>query len=78
MASIDTNEQTQFAWIIEGDGVYWDGHHADARGFTTDPNKAIRFTRKEDANIVKYRLLEQFAFALRVTEHGWLGEGEGK
>lgn len=70
-------EQTEFAWLIEGDGVYWDGHHADRRGFISDVNKAIRFARREDADVVKYHLLEAFSFALKVTEHGWIN-GEHK
>lgn len=28
----------EYAWLIEGDGNYWDGKYADSRGFTRDVN----------------------------------------
>jgi len=62
----------QFAWLIEGDECYWDGRFPDSRGFTRKPNEAIRFLRREDAEIVKHHLLQFAAFALRTTEHCWV------
>lgn len=62
---------TEYAWLIEGDGCYWDGKYADSRGFTRDATSAVRFTRKQDADIIKHWLLQASAFALRTTQHGW-------
>lgn len=62
---------SEFAWLIEGDGCYWDGKYPDGRGFTRDHSAAIRFTRREDAETVKHWLLQANAFALRTTQHGW-------
>jgi hypothetical protein len=62
----------EFAWLIEGDGNYWDGKHSDSRGFTRDPNAALRFARFEDAETVKHWLLQAHSFALRTTQHGWV------
>ena len=62
----------EFAWLIEGDGCYWDGKHADGRGFTRDPNAALRFARREDAETIKHWLLQVHSFALRTTQHGWV------
>lgn len=62
----------QVAWVIEADGAYWDGRHASAAGFDADPNNAVRFVRREDAERVKYWLLKDYAFALRTTEHVWM------
>ena len=59
----------EIAWLIEGDSRYWDGKHADGRGFTGDVNAALRF---EDAETVKHWLLQQHAFALRTTQHVWI------
>jgi hypothetical protein len=61
----------EYAWVIEGDGVYWDGHFADSRGFTRKIEDAVRFVRQEDADVVKHWLLQFAAFALRTTKHGW-------
>jgi hypothetical protein len=62
----------EMAWLIEGDGNYWDGKYADSRGFTRDINKAVRFARLEDAEIVKHWLLQQHSFALRTSQHIWI------
>lgn len=62
----------EFAWLIEADGSYWNGHYADSRSFTRDVNEAIRFSRREDADIVKHWLLQIHSFALRTTQHGWV------
>lgn len=63
---------SHFAWLIEGDRCYWNGHYADGRGFTRNVNEAIRFSREEDADTVKNWLMEPCAFALRTTGHYWL------
>lgn len=62
----------QCCYLIEGDDNYFTGRFTDARGFEKDPNKALRFARREDADCVKYHLLETYSFALRTTEHLWL------
>jgi hypothetical protein len=62
----------EFAWLIEGDGNYWDGKYVDSRGFTRDVNAALRFARREDAETVKHWLLQAHSFALRTTQHGWI------
>lgn len=62
---------TELAWLIEADGSYWDGHFADRRGFVADVNKAVRFVRHEDAEAVKWWILQNWAFALRTTQHAW-------
>jgi hypothetical protein len=67
------NQQTnnEFAWLIEADGSYWDGHFPDRRGFVADVNKAVRFVRYEDAEAVKWWILQNWAFALKSTRHSW-------
>jgi hypothetical protein len=62
----------EVAWLIEGDGNYWDGKFADSRGFTRNVNDALRFARFEDAERVKHWLLQQHSFALRTTQHLWV------
>ena len=64
----------QFAWLIEADGSYFDGHFTDSRAFTRDVNKAVRFSRYEDAETIKHWLLQAHSFALRTTQHGWINE----
>lgn len=64
--------EREFAWLIEADGSYWNGHHADSRGFTRKVGDAIRFVRQEDADIVKHWLLQIHSFALRTTQHAWI------
>jgi hypothetical protein len=62
---------TEFAWLIEADGAYWNGKFPDRRGFTTDVNDAVRFVRREDAEVLKWWILETWAFALRTVRHSW-------
>lgn len=59
------------AWLIEADGLYFDGHFPDSRGFVRDVNLALRFSRFEDAEAVKHWILQPHAFALRTTKHCW-------
>lgn len=68
------NQQTntECAWLIEGDGLYFDGHHPDSRGFTREVNNALRFARFEDGETVKHWILQPHAFALRTTKHCWI------
>lgn len=61
----------EFAWLIEADGSYWDGKYADSRGFTRKVDDALRFARRQDAEIVKHWLMQAHSFALRTTQHGW-------
>lgn len=64
--------QREFAWLIEADGCYYDGKYTDSRGFTRDPNDALRFLRFEDAERVKHWILQAHSFALRTTQHCWI------
>lgn len=57
----------EFGWLIEGDGNYWDAR--GIKSFTTDVNEAVRFARFEDAERVKHWILQEWAFALRTTQH---------
>ena len=68
----DNLQQRETAWLIEGDGCYWDGRFADSRGFTRKVDDALRFSRFQDAETVKHWLLQTNAFALRTTQHVWL------
>jgi hypothetical protein len=67
----------ELAWLIEADGSYWTGTHPDRRGFNADVNKAVRFVRREDAEKLKWWILEQWAFALRTVQHGWSNGSHG-
>jgi len=67
----------EYAWVIEGDGNYWDGKYADSRGFTRKIGDALRFARFEDAETVKHWLLQAHSFALRTVKHAWIN-GEAK
>ena len=62
---------TEFAWVIEGGDTsrphYWDGRALDS--FTHDHLEAVRFARREDADRIKFVLLNNEH--LRVCEHGW-------
>ena len=66
-----SSNQDLGAWLIEGDGCYWDGHFADSRGFTRKVDDAVRFLRQQDADAVKHWLLQSNAFALRTVRHVW-------
>ena len=63
--------ESHYAWVIEADGSYWDGHFADSRGFTRNVDEAIKFVQYQDAEKVKHWLLQAHSFALRTTQHGW-------
>jgi hypothetical protein len=65
-------QQREFAWLIEADGSYWDGHFTDSRGFTRKVDDAVRFARFQDAEAVKHWLLQVHSFALRTTRHCWV------
>lgn len=67
-----TQTPNEFAWLIEADGSYWNGKYPDKRGFTTNVDEAVRFCRRQDADAVKWWILENWAFALKTTEHGWI------
>lgn len=63
----------QVAWLVESEpgGLWWDGRFVsrgiDPRFFTRDPNEAIRFARREDAEKVAAS-----SSALKATEHVWM------
>lgn len=63
------------AWLVEStlSAMWWDGRFVsrgiDPRHFTTDPNLAVRFSRKEDAE----RIANQSS-AMKATEHMWIGD----
>lgn len=63
---------SEIGWLIEGDGVYWNGRGVTQGDFTKDPSGAIRFLRKHDAECIKYWLLSEFKIGLRITEHSWV------
>ena len=73
-----SDEQTQGSpaietgWVIEGDACYWNGASLDSKAFVRKPEDAVRFARKQDAIVVKERLFEPHAFALRVSQHTWI------
>lgn len=61
------------AWVIEtANNTYWDGHGINREHFSEDHNRAIRFARFVDAEVVRCWLLERFKFALRCAEHVWV------
>lgn len=63
------------AWLIEtGSLMYWDGTSLDRYGFTEKVDDAIRFARRQDAEVIKYRLIgiDPYGFALRSAEHIWI------
>ena len=63
------------AWVIEGIGpIYWNGKGLYPSCFTGDHLQAIRFSRKVDAEVVLYYLLEIHAIFLAAREHVWMGE----
>lgn len=67
----------KYAWVIEtANNEYWNGKSLDRGSFVADHSAAIRFSRFEDAEIVKYWLLEKMAFALRSSQHGWVEPGD--
>ncbi len=60
-------------WLIEtGDHKYWNGKHADADGFTHDPNEAVRFARFEDGERIVHWLMGKYSVFLVTREHVWL------
>lgn len=65
--------QHSVAWLVESEpgGLWWDGRFVsrgiDPRFFTRDPNEAVRFARREDAEKVAAS-----SIALKATEHVWL------
>jgi hypothetical protein len=77
-ASLGNDWTREDAWLIEGDGNYWNGEYNDVRGFTRDIDLAVRFARSGDADAVRYGVLKQFAFALRTVQHAWAGSAKAK
>lgn len=72
----------EYGWLIEyhfddrNGPHYWSGDHIAHPGreeWTTDPNSAVRFSRKADAEMVMVGVLGLRVPALNVfaAEHGW-------
>jgi hypothetical protein len=61
------------AWLIEAAGpVWWTGDSLSQYSFDRDANKAIRFTRQEDAERVRNHLFNETIRVLtKTTEHIW-------
>lgn len=63
---------TEFVWLIERNSagcspLWWDGRY-----MADDPNKAIRFSRREDAE----RVIEAQGLQLvHASENGWVDPG---
>lgn len=64
------NDET--AWLVElqDDGAKWVGVEDKKFIWTTDPNKVIRFARKEDADSFK----SVFCETAISSEHMWMGD----
>lgn len=63
----------EFAWVIEAAGPrYWNGHGILMENFTEDHSKAIRFARREDAEVVIHWLLQSVSGFLVSREHAWM------
>lgn len=72
-AATAINTKADFGWLIEtGDHKYWNGRHANADGFTHDPNDAVRFARFEDSERVIYWLMREYAVFLASRQHKWI------
>jgi hypothetical protein len=56
------------AWLIELEGPKWVGIVNRKPVWTTDPNKALRFARKEDADSFK----SFWCDTAMSTEHLWI------
>jgi hypothetical protein len=72
------SDEIQEVWLIEANGSYWDGRSTDAGAFSRNANDAVRFSRFEDAEKVKYWLLGDYAFALKTTQHVWFKDAAQK
>lgn len=66
-------KDTEFGWVIEryyGDTLqYWGGWPELATSWSSSPNDAIRFARKQDADCILNRLCGGLG---RAVEHGWM------
>ncbi len=63
------------AWLVEtGTGLYWTGKSLDRLSFSEKVDEALRLSRFQDAEVIKYRLLgnEPYWFAIRSAEHVWI------
>jgi hypothetical protein len=60
---------TETGWVLEAshEPLYWTGR--GPHGFSRKPEDAIRFARREDAEIAKFWLCKNFA--LRSVQHSW-------
>lgn len=74
ISAVERPPDGKFAWLIERtdiNGAYWDGR---GKTFHHDPNQAVRFARKEDAERVRWWLLKEEPAESR--EHGWVPSAE--
>ena len=65
------NSTTEFAWLIErgtSSTTLYLSVHKDLFDWTSDQNKAIRFPRREDAEMVARVIGDEVE---RIAEHGW-------
>lgn len=64
---------SETAWLIEASGPqYWNGTGIDRLAFTRSADEAVRFSREEDAERVRCRLLDDAIRSLCTSvEHGW-------
>lgn|SRR5258708_3892763 len=70
-AQVETKND-EAGWLIEtGDHKYWNGKHANADGFTSDANDAVRFSRFEDSERVIYWLMQDYKVFLVSRQHMW-------
>jgi hypothetical protein len=67
------NEIVEMGWLVEREGPSWAsiGEGYIRFQWTTDSTKALRFSRKEDAD--RARLLMQGSEKLVAKEHVWIG-----
>jgi len=64
----------EIGWVIErhinSELLYWTGRYIEPHGFSSDNADAIRFARKQDADVILGRLLDGNG---KVAEHMWVG-----
>ena len=65
---------SEFAWVIESGAnppEYWNGRALDRSAFTSRHDEAVRFARREDAEVVRCWLVKGGEYC-RAVEHGWM------
>lgn len=62
----------EVGWLIEtARTTYWDGRGLDEHCFTDNHNDAVRFSRFQDAEVIRCWFLGKIGFSLRSTWHRW-------